>query len=260
MDKEQIYKLLNEAYFSDDPHERAIMEKLGPYMQGVRTFVDVGASLGQYTLFADKSMQDGHILAIEADPIRHEELERNCKKWGEQSTNTLQAMFAAVCDHDGEVTFNISNSNTSGGITRNETNTNPNAKWEEITVPAIKLDTLFPQDPPDFVKVDIEGAELGLLHGSERVLKSGKTVFFIELHSWGQPDAVRELMAAHGYQSQPVGGPSRVLFVPPARTKQAPPSAAKTEPASPAAPVSIPLHRKVRYKLRKIMRDLLNRS
>ena len=43
-------------------------------------------------------MTNGKIYAIEADPIRFKELERNCKKWERMSSNKIIPIHAAVSD------------------------------------------------------------------------------------------------------------------------------------------------------------------
>ncbi len=49
MEKQQVYDILSEAYFSEDRHERVVTDNLPSILKGVTTFVDAGASLGQYT-------------------------------------------------------------------------------------------------------------------------------------------------------------------------------------------------------------------
>lgn len=51
---------------------------------------------------------------------------------------------------------------------------------------------------PDFIKMDIEGAELSAIRGSTRILQEGGTSWFIALHG----EAIREVprsLAASGY-------------------------------------------------------------
>jgi len=80
MDKDRIYEILKKAYFSEEKDEKEIIENLPVVLRGVKIFVDVGASLGQYTFFANKYIREGQIFAIEPDPIRFEELKNNCHK------------------------------------------------------------------------------------------------------------------------------------------------------------------------------------
>ena len=76
MDKQEVYATLNQAYFSADCHERELLGNLPRLLADARLFVDIGASLGQYTLAASRGMRGGRIIAVEADPLRHEELAR----------------------------------------------------------------------------------------------------------------------------------------------------------------------------------------
>jgi len=125
----------------------------------------------------------------------------------------------ALTDHTGNVPYFVTNSDVSGGLTQHET-PRP-VEWEEITIPSSTLDELFPQRLPDFIKIDVEGAEYEVLSGAKRILAQGETIFMIELHDWHssshRADEVRKLMRSAGYASvsffgQPLFVTSRKLW------------------------------------------------
>ena len=219
MENREIYRILNEAYFSEDPHEKKVLEHLSPILRRVKVFVDIGASLGQYTLFASKHMRGGHVLAIEADPIRFEELERNCRKWESLTDNKLTALHAAVCDKDGQTSFFVTNSDVSGGLFEHDIR-HKAVDWHEIVVDCFRLDTFFLQRcSPDLVKIDVEGGELRVLRGAARIL-GGEAKFLIEVHRWVDPEGQRsrvevfDFMKSFGYYPIDLYG-GRYLFVKP---------------------------------------------
>src|SRR3546814_7789030 len=168
LDKQDVYAILNRAYFSEDCHEKTLLEQLPRFLEKSRLVVDVGASLGQYTKCASEAMKSGRIVAIEADPIRHEELQRNAALWAKSSAAPIDCLFAAVSNRVGSTTFHTTNSNVSGGLL--PPTIKQEVKWQEIEVPAITLETLFENETPDFLKADIEGAELRMLQGATRIL------------------------------------------------------------------------------------------
>ncbi|MGE0484119.1 MAG: FkbM family methyltransferase [Gammaproteobacteria bacterium] len=216
MDKEDIYARLNEAYFSDDCHEKALLDNLPRLIRDARLFVDVGASLGQYTLAASRAMRGGRIIAVEADPVRHEELERNCLRWSQDSACDLRAIHGAISDSAGEVVFYTTHSNVSGGLFPHETVAD-GVQWDPLHVPAFTLDEVCAEAIPDFVKADVEGAEYRLLQGASRILAAGRTVFLLELHGWDDPanprEDVRGFMRQRGFW--PVAFYDHTLFMPP---------------------------------------------
>src|SRR3546814_2134995 len=89
---------------------------------------------------------------------------------------------------------------------------------QEIEVPARTRDTLFENETPDFLKADIEGAELRMLQGATRILGERKTIFLMELHGWADPDSgmpnvtVTSFMRSYGYW--PVSLYEHTLFIP----------------------------------------------
>jgi FkbM family methyltransferase len=61
--------------------------------------------------------------------------------------------------------------------------------WETLTVQAARLDDLVsPETPVAFVKIDVEGAELGVLRGGARLLQRHRPVIVFE-HGLGNADA-----------------------------------------------------------------------
>lgn len=211
MDKDEIYATLNKAYFDEDCHEREILDRLPRFIADARFFVDVGASLGQYTRAASRTMHGGRVLAIEADPIRHEELARNAARWAGETGCSIDTMLAAVSDTTGEASFFTTRSNVSGALfPRGE-------EWQEIRVPAVTLDEVCGTAIPDFIKADVEGAEMRMLRGASRILAARRTVFLLELHPWDDPqgpggDDVTAYMRSHGYH--PAEFFDHTLFMP----------------------------------------------
>lgn len=220
MEKSEIYETLSEAYFSDNPHEKEVIDHLPMLLREASLVADVGASLGQYTRIMSRSLCGGEVHAIEADPIRVEQLERNCEEWSQESTNQISVHHMALTDRTGKVPYFVTNSNVSGGLAMH--NAPRPVEWEEITVSASTLDDLFPDRVPDFVKVDVEGAELSVLRGAKRILTNGNTTFLVELHDWptgsSQSVEVRRLLGESGYLSatffgQPIFVKSRSLWL-----------------------------------------------
>jgi FkbM family methyltransferase len=182
MDKEQVIKGLNRIYFSSRCHEKEVLNILPSLLKKTKTFVDIGASLGQYTFYANKILKNSNIIAIEADLIRYNELEKNCTNWAKTTTNSIKAIHCAVSNRNGESFFTtgsgISGSFFPRGIPGKDIN------WKKEEVKCLKLDDLLKDQLPDFIKIDVEGAELKVLKGSSRILKESNVDLLIEMHSF----------------------------------------------------------------------------
>lgn len=197
MEPTEIYAVLDEAYFSDHPHEEAVILHLGRLLSGASVFADVGASLGQYTRAASRLLRGATLVAVEADPIRFDRLRSNCATWGQETGNDIRAVHAAATDEQGQVTFYTTGSNVSGSL--DEVAIPAGARREPITVQAVTLDSLFPDRAPDVVKIDVEGAELAVLRGASRLLAGGIRHVLVEVHGENGP-ALVDLMKRHGFR------------------------------------------------------------
>ena len=125
-----------------------------------QTFVDVGANIGVYSVFASRLVGPaGRVLAIEANPGTHRYLADNVTKNGLANVTTLNC---AVGDADGEL--RISADRRNAGATHV-------ASGDEggVTVPVRRLDDLLRDQgitSVHYMKIDVEGYELPVLHGA----------------------------------------------------------------------------------------------
>ena len=208
--KEDLLRTLESHYFGPQMQERAEIEALPRLLSGVRTFVDVGAAVGQYTFYANRAMRGGVIYAIEADPFRAARLAQLSEEWKTDSeSNDIVVLNKAVSDSVGKCSFFVTDGDRSGGLFPVDRLSGAGAgsfEWREITVEATTLDSLFEGlPPPDLVKIDIEGGEYRALRGAEGLLRGGRTRFMVEVHPWGDPTIrkrasdVFDLMADFNY-------------------------------------------------------------
>mgnify|MGYP001196303295 CR=1 FL=1 len=140
---------------------------------------DIGANIGFYTKkFAEKVGNKGHIYAFEpitssADKIRSL---KDDFPW-------ITVNEQAVGDFEGKVFFEVDSqdktSPTNRVVINDETRTQ-----NCIEKPIDKIDTLVKKyQLPDFIKLDVGGFELNVLHGAKKTLLEKKLKhIFIEIH------------------------------------------------------------------------------
>lgn len=182
MDLESAFAHLDNTYFGPNAYERDEIAQLPDRLADCQVFIDVGASLGQYTYHANQVMRDGHIYAIEADPDRYAVLEHRCKEWAESGSNTITPVHAAVGDSHEPVTFYVTRSQISGGFFPVSERSD---EYRPITVDQVMLDDFYEPGSPTFVKIDVEGAELRVMRGAERHLDGQQTSYLTEITWWG---------------------------------------------------------------------------
>lgn len=143
---------------------------------------DVGANVGLFTKCASYfAAAHGQVYSIEADTDALVLLNRtisNCSS--EDAPITL--LSVAVSDHTGWEIFSISRrarasnslagygSSSTGGILQNR------------VLPAVSLDRMLDKfPPPNVLKIDVEGAEVKVLKGGEKVLSTVRPLIYCEI-------------------------------------------------------------------------------
>lgn len=139
--------------------------------------VDVGANVGYYTLRLAHSVRNGKIVSIEADPQTCEILKTNCKL---NNFENVEIYNYAITDKEGEITLYQSDTH-SGSNSIFVKNSSKSRK--QTSVKATTLDDLLENkyDEINWIKIDVEGAELSVLKGAEKTLKKTKRIL-VEIH------------------------------------------------------------------------------
>ncbi|MDG1905140.1 MAG: FkbM family methyltransferase [Arenicella sp.] len=140
--------------------------------------LEVGAHIGYLSQFFEHLIgPKGRLIAVEPTPFSRQFLNKNVKS----STIVLPV---ALSDNVGEVEFFMEEL---GGVTNSiereftqtssldllKTQSAPRARIESVKVLTSTIDILCKTNDfhPDFIKIDVEGAELRVLKGAETVLQ-----------------------------------------------------------------------------------------
>jgi len=157
--------------------EPRVIELLSRLVEPGDVVVDVGANIGFHSLESWRATGPrGKVISIEASPHHATALRRNLELNGLPTDNVINV---AVGDHDGDVTLGLPTGGNQGmfGI---------NAGTESaFTVRLTRIDDLLATKDLSklaLVKLDIEGSELGALHGARETLRKHQPAILIELN------------------------------------------------------------------------------
>lgn len=204
--EKKIFAEMETQYFSDDMHEKAEIENLPKILEGVKVFVDVGGSLGQYTYFAGKILKNANLYCFEPDSFKFKKLSELAKLWKKNSKNNYHVINKAVSDNNGKIMFYTpSDHSSSGAFFPLKNLENSTDEWKENEVECIALDSFFNDIDIDFIKIDVEGAEYRVLTGAKKILENGKACVLMEIAPWGdlqrsyKPSDIFKLMTTYNY-------------------------------------------------------------
>lgn len=133
--------------------------------------LDIGANIGYYTLlFAQLVGPHGRVYAFEPDPSNFDLLKKSIELNGYQNVTLIQK---AVSNKSGKIKLYLGDGNRA--INRIY-DAGMNDARQSVEVDIVNLDNYF-QDYTgkiDFVKIDVEGSEGGVLEGMPLILQKSK--------------------------------------------------------------------------------------
>jgi FkbM family methyltransferase len=175
------------------------------------TFYDVGANVGFYCVIVGRLVgPSGRVIAFE--PLRDNApwIEHNARLNGFWN---VEARLEALGDDDGEARFLIS---ASSGWGKLESVGSPPAHMSgEVNVRLRRLDSLLTEGaipPPNLMKIDIEGGEVGFLRGASDTLRRCRPILALDLHGTNAP--VAALLDELAYSSIVLGSEQRIIDAP----------------------------------------------
>lgn len=142
-------------------------------------FYDIGANCGFFTLLASKLVgPTGHVYAFEPNPSILAKLRRNLELNGVDNVTTFPL---GASDANAVHEFTVMRGTNSGMSSMRAIEGNETSQIE-----VVRIDDLIAERglrPPDFVKMDIEGAEFRAVQGMRRALggPDGATKLLIEI-------------------------------------------------------------------------------
>jgi FkbM family methyltransferase len=176
-------------------HETRFMQQV---LRPGDTFIDVGANVGYHTLIASRLVGDqGTVLSLEPAEATRAMLLRNLAING---TANVVVEAAAVTDFEGVITLFEPKSKDLHVLS----STIPSAQLSDARteVTATTLDSCVTQHrlaDPTMVKVDVEGAELAVFRGADRMLASDTApVLMFESHG-DRILPIHERLRGYGY-------------------------------------------------------------
>ena len=145
---------------------------------------DVGANVGVFSFAAASIAHKGTVVSIEAD-IWLANILRKSAMFKEYSNNTICVLPVAISNDNSVASFMVAErGRASNALEVVGGRSQMGGVREKQYVPTLTLDSLlntFP--PPDFVKIDVEGAEYMVLQGAKNLIKNIRPKFYIEVGS-----------------------------------------------------------------------------
>ncbi len=163
------------AYGTYEPDVVATLQRI--VLPGMIVF-DIGAHAGFFTLLLSRLVgPSGAVLAFEPLPANFRVLSENLAL---NSCSNARAIQSAVSDSSGALLLSVPDPDSWLLAAPSL----PGETGPSLQVPSISIDDFVAQSaaPPDLLKIDIEGAELSVLHGAARTLAASHPSLLVELH------------------------------------------------------------------------------
>lgn len=172
-----------QKYFEQD-----ILDDIAPFIPDNAVMLDIGANIGNHSLYFAIERNAKKIYAFEPIPETFNILKKNVEINNLENIITPLNIALSNCNTNADIkNFNI---RFMGAAQINE-----NIKGN-IDVKAV--DNLDIEENIDFIKIDVEGYELKVLEGAINTIEKYKPVIFIELLN-NEIEIVTNMLEEYGY-------------------------------------------------------------
>lgn len=185
--------LIEDMFASMTCHEDEVVEQFRPKEGDI--VVDIGAAFGFYTILSSKRIGlNGKVVAIEAQPDSFEMLNRNIKL--NELANVITLSYAVYSKNSRLKLYD--NYSIMQERARKDLQ-------QYIEVNAYTLDHLLFElikiTNVNWIKIDVEGAELEVLKGARNILSNSNDIsILIEIHGQENYKQVIEFLVSYGFE------------------------------------------------------------
>jgi FkbM family methyltransferase len=191
-----------DTHYLEEGYESKVQHLLAQHLKPGACLYDLGANIGFFSILATNLVgKSGKVVAFEPEPANAEILRATAKK---NDLPQLQIVEAAVWSSSGTVEFeraNAASSRVHGHLAEIYTR-DP----ERAQVNAITLDDFVFRDggvPPSLLKMDVEGAEFGVLQGAAEVVRMYRPLMICEIHYEADMPKISAWLTQRGYYLYP---------------------------------------------------------
>lgn len=162
---------------------------------------DIGANVGVFTFASASIASEGTVVAVEADIWLASVLRKSARLKAYEGVD-IRIVPLAVSNADSVATFLIAQrGRASNALESAGGRSQMGGTREKQYVPTLKLDSLLQTMPaPEFVKIDVEGAESMVIEGAEKILREIRPIFYIEIGE-STADSVFGIFHQNNYQA-----------------------------------------------------------
>jgi len=190
--------------------QRAEFDAIGRHLEPGDIACDIGANKGSFVFWLSRWCRGGRVVAFEPQPQFAERLAAVCRDL-ELDNVTVEAK--AVYSRSGAMDLFVPSGHSPGASLTHKAVEAEN--FTTLSVPVVALDDYFGEgDRVRLLKIDVEGAELEVFKGAERILRQHAPLLVFECENRHlAPGRVRDVFSwleAVGYEGSFVSG-HRVL-------------------------------------------------
>ena len=161
------------ARFRDQKAEFATIQR---HVRSGDIVCDIGANKGSFVLWLSRWCRNGAVVAFEPQPLLAHSLAEMC---GSLGLSNVKVEAEAVYARSGIIDLFVPNGHSPGASLIGNFRTTQAS--EAVSVPAISLDDYFDRDKRvTLLKIDVEGAELDVFKGAERILREQSPLLVFE--------------------------------------------------------------------------------
>jgi FkbM family methyltransferase len=162
--------------------EDKFMERVFETITEGDVILDIGAHVGMYAVpFAKKTGKNGKVYAFEPESKGFDAIKRNAIL---NSLKNIIPLNMAISDREGDINFYVRPDKDTHSIFEKTLAPSPLGIQETIAIKTMSVDHMVEAGvvlEPNFVKIDVEGAELKVLDGMSHTSKRIKHIL-VEIH------------------------------------------------------------------------------
>lgn len=183
--------------------QKAELCALRRYVRAGDVVCDVGANKGSYLYWLARWCGDGRLIAFEPQPSLARRLSELCATL---RFRNVVVEPKAVYSSSGELELFVPDGHQPGASLLC-----PSGKFTTVHVPVVTLDDYFDEQVRiSAMKIDVEGAELHVLRGAERILRDHRPLIVVECeerhHASGGVNELFSYLVALGYRGSFING------------------------------------------------------